>query len=140
MTLSFRPHHFLCTLGFQGKGYSPPFVENYRNIVSALEENPDLSVRIVYYGDSICSACPQEINDVCTQEDKVSLLDQRHADILFLTVGEVLTWRHVKTRIKNNMTLEAFHKACEGCSWKSLGTCEAALRALRGTDEETAPS
>ena len=27
--LEFRPHHFLCTLGFEGKGYSDEFVRNY---------------------------------------------------------------------------------------------------------------
>ena len=27
--LQFRPHHFLCAFCFQGKGYSPEFIENF---------------------------------------------------------------------------------------------------------------
>ena len=41
--LKFRPHHFLCTLGFQGKGYSPGFVANFQAIADRLR-GPDLAV------------------------------------------------------------------------------------------------
>lgn len=136
MSFAFRPHHFLCTLGFQGKGYSPDFVENYGEIASALEKNPNLSIRVVESEDSICRACPHQTDRGCAEEDKISLLDGRHLQVLKIKGGEIFSWAHMKQRLKTHMTLEAFHRACAGCVWKSLGVCEAALRALRD-DEKT---
>lgn len=60
MKITFRPHHFLCTLGFQGKGYSPSFVENYTRHVEALHDNEDVEIEVVEKGDTICSACPHQ--------------------------------------------------------------------------------
>lgn len=130
MKFSFRPHHFLCTLGFQGKGYSPGFIDNYTQIVEALRENEELPIEVVAGADSICRACPHQSAGVCTTEEKIQGLDTRHSQILSIKPGDVLTWRMGKERLKKSMTVDAFHKACEGCQWKSLGVCEEALKKL----------
>ena len=130
MTFSFRPHHFLCTLGFQGKGYSPDFIENYEKIVTALHTNEELSIEVVSSGDSICRACPHKGDGGCDREEKIQGLDLRHSQILGIKTGDRLSWRRGKELLKNYMTVEAFHKACQGCSWKSLGLCETALKKL----------
>ena len=136
MTFSFRPHHFLCTLGFQGKGYSPHFIENYEAIASALCQDEDLPIRVVPQGDSICSACPHQHKTGCAQENKIRVLDYNHSKILNIQSGDVLTWRQAKARLKHHMTLDAFHHACATCEWKSLGLCEKALNSLRGENEK----
>lgn len=136
MTFSFRPHHFLCTLGFQGKGYSPHFIENYEKIVTALQENEELAIEVVSSGDSICGACPHQGDDGCDREEKIQALDQRHSQILGIKPGDKLSWRKGKELLKTHMTVEAFHQACAGCSWKPLGVCEQALRDLQGRDQE----
>jgi len=127
----FRPHHFLCTLGFQGKGYSPDYVKNYASIVEALLQNEDLEIEVVAQSDSICAACPHEREGECEQENKVQVIDKNHSNILGVKSGDVVTWRQAKQLMKNKMTVAAFHKACEGCKWQPMGMCEAALKQLR---------
>lgn len=131
MKLSFRPHHFLCTLGFQGKGYSPKFVKNYTQIGAALQENDELPIEVVSHQDSICTACPHQSEGLCEVEEKVHRLDGRHSQILSIRAGDMLTWKEAKDLLKEKMTLEAFHQACQGCEWKPSGICEAALQKLQ---------
>lgn len=131
MKIFFRPHHFLCTLGFQGMGYSPGFVQNYWQIVKALHENEELSIQVVHTVDSICSPCPHNGKEVCQMEEKIQGLDLRHSQVLGISFGDHLTWQEAKMRLKEKMTIEAFHEACQGCQWKALGVCEIALRELQ---------
>jgi hypothetical protein len=131
MKVSFRPHHFLCTLGFQGMGYSPKFVKNYTDIAEALRENEELPIEVIKGTDSICGSCPHNGEGICKTEDKIQTLDACHAQVLRIVPGDVLTWREGKERLKEKMTLEAFHTACKECQWKPLGVCEEALQRLR---------
>lgn len=85
MIIRFRPHHFLCLLSFQGKGYSPSFIQNFDTIKKQLEAAPNQSIEIVTGLDSICQACPERTTKgACKKEKKVSSLDQAHQDILKL--------------------------------------------------------
>lgn len=132
MTLTFRPHHFLCTLGFQGKGYSAEFIENYKEIVKALTTNENTPIKVVSQKDTICGPCPHLRQTGCDKEKKIQELDRQHLQILALNIGQIISWRNAKENLKERMTLEAFHQACQSCSWKSLGFCEQALKELRG--------
>lgn len=136
MKLSFRPHHFLCTIGFQGIGYSPHFVENYKKIVEAIQKDEELLIQVVVSEDSICSACPHQSTQGCAVEEKIQGLDARHAQILRLKQGDILSWREAKQRLKDHMTLDGFHQACSGCEWKALGVCESTLKKLRAMSYE----
>jgi hypothetical protein len=131
MILAFRPHHFLCTVGFKGMGYSPYFVENYSQIVEALQNDEELPIQVIRGVDSICHACPHQSLGNCVVEEKIQNLDAHHGQILNLKPGDVLSWREAKQRLKDHMTLEAFHRACADCEWKSWGVCEKALKKLR---------
>lgn len=131
MKIRFRPHHFLCTLGFQGKGYTPLYVEKYRQIVDTLYNDETLSIEVVGEGDSICQFCPHLSQKRCSQEPKVQRIDENHRHILGIKTGDVLTWAEAKQRLKEKMTLDVFHTACEGCEWKEKGMCETALKTLR---------
>lgn len=128
MTLKFKPHHFLCTLAFEGKGYSPAFVSNYFKIIDALKTTP---IVVTFAADSICSPCPNRIDSGCVTQDKIDKLDHAHAEILNLREGDSLSWTEAVGRIKTQMSLELFHRACEPCGWKSLGICEAKLKDLK---------
>ena len=68
-----RPHHALCALFFEGRGYSEAFIENMTAFVA------DLSQRVYVTGrcDTLCQACPNNINGQCSDEAKVALFDQR---------------------------------------------------------------
>jgi uncharacterized protein len=126
--LSFRPHHFLCTLGFQGKGYSPAFVDNFQRIVDQLQKDETTLIRVVGKSDTICEACPHEQDSFCITEVKIRQLDQAHQQVLQLPA--VVTWAAAKKRLREEMSLEKFHQVCGSCEWKVLGICEQALQQL----------
>ncbi len=130
MSIAFRPHHFLCALCFQGKGYSPQFVANFSSIMQQLNSvlGDEEVIDVVAATDSICSPCPNRRGALCADQHKISILDQAHAAILNLHEGEQITWGEAKKRIAESMTLEAFDQACASCEWKKLGICEEVLK------------
>jgi len=122
----------MCTLSFQGKGYSPDFVRNYKKIAKILNDNEDTLIEVAGYMDDICSACPNKIDEIiCKTQDKIMRLDAAHSSALELKTGETLSWRAAKERIKKYMSLEKFHLSCQGCSWKKYGVCQKALEELQ---------
>lgn len=128
MAISFRPHHFLCALCFQGEGYSPPFVKNFLAIMQKLNQAEDqIMLEVVAETDSICAPCPNRRGTQCTEQHKISMLDTAHAAILNVTAGDKMTWKQAKQRIADSMTLEQFHQACAPCEWKKWGICETVL-------------
>ncbi len=140
--LKFRPHHFLCTLGFEGKGYSAAFVKNYAEIDQRLKVAPggdQTVIEVTSHTDSICAPCPSRRELLCESQSKIEALDQAHAEILGLASGDQLTWKEAKTKIAQKMNLGAFHRACEPCSWKALGVCETALRKLQADFTHASP-
>jgi uncharacterized protein len=121
----------MCTIGFRGKGYSPGFIRNYKNIVAQLNQNENRLIEVVQYMDDICSVCPNKIDSItCTSQEKISKLDQNHSTILNLKPGDIISWKDAKELVKKNMSIEKFHSACDGCSWKDYGICESALAKL----------
>jgi hypothetical protein len=111
---------------FQGKGYSEKFVQNYKMIVENLTDKTPITV--VNNTDSICAPCPHRLGLKCESQEKINLLDKAHQEILQLPAK--ITWGEAKQKIKENMTLEKFHSACEPCQWKQYGMCEATLTKL----------
>ncbi len=129
--IRFRPHHFMCTLGFRGKGYSADFVRNYKKIVQKLSDDEETQIEVVQFMDSICSACPNKVDEIiCKTQDKIRKLDVAHTAALLLKEGDVFTWKQAKERIKKHMSVEKFHIACQGCSWKEYGVCQQSLEDL----------
>lgn len=124
--VQFRPHHILCTLAFQGKGYTPSFTQNYQRIHNAL--NDETIIEIVFHADDICMPCPMRRGQGCDQLTKINALDTQHAHILNLKSGMCLTWKEAKKRLKNQMTIPLFHEACSNCSWYPEGLCQKALQ------------
>jgi hypothetical protein len=129
----------MCTLGFEGKGYSDEFVRNYSEIARGLRETGERGeqtlIQVEPAADSICMPCPNRDGQGCLSGPKISKLDQAHARVLGLKSGEVLSWSDAKARIRERMSLEDFHSACAPCSWKSLGVCETALKRLKERHE-----
>ncbi len=130
MKIKFRPHHFLCTLCFQGKGYSPAFITNYEKIVDQLQKKPSTKIRVVNYTDAICAPCPHRQGAHCATQEKITHLDQLHSFVLDIQPGDEFSWEEAKQRIATKLTLEKFHHICAGCSWKNLGICEQVLTTI----------
>ena len=135
MKLQFRPHHFLCTLGFEGKGYSEEFVQGFQEIADHLRMNGtagDLTpIEVTAVTDSICAPCPNRQGTLCSTQTKIQALDNAHAAVLGIRAGDVLSWSEAKKRIVEKVTDEAFDAICAPCGWKELGVCHAALKRTR---------
>ncbi len=67
----------MCTLAFQGYGYSQSFVENYKKIASKVISDPNTKIEVVDNLDTICSVCPNQTKQgKCTTQAKVLELDR----------------------------------------------------------------
>jgi uncharacterized protein len=131
----FRPHHFLCALGFKGKGYSPSFVRNFASIVKVLrgEDAQEALLTVTLETDDICAPCPHKRGLLCASQEKIAFLDAQHIQALGWQEGETLKWGEARARLKT-LTPETFEKICQTCSWQKEGLCLAALEALREED------
>ncbi len=115
----------MCTLAFQGYGYSPKFIENYREIVNQIDGNSNIQIEVVNNLDSICNACPNKTKqNKCNKQAKVSQLDSRHMEVLGIKIGDTVIWSEMTKKIKEEMSLEKFEYACSGCEWKPYGICK----------------
>jgi uncharacterized protein len=129
----YRPHHFLCSLGFEGKGYSPEFTANMSAIVMGRlrATGGDTTVIEVMSGlDDICAPCPNNRGRACDVQAKIDRLDGSHAAALDLVPGDRLTWGQAKARIAARVPSGSLSTLCSGCEWEPHGMCEAALQRL----------
>jgi hypothetical protein len=134
----FRPHHFLCALGFEGKGYSDSFTANMAGIVDDRLRAPggDATVmQVVADTDDICAPCPKRRGTLCSTQAKIKVLDRAHAHALRLAPREVLTWGEAKDRIRAHVLPGSLKTLCAGCQWEPYGMCEKALSRLHETQD-----
>jgi len=123
----------MCTLGFQGKGYSASFIRNYQKIFDIVTKEPDTPIQVTTKLDDICRVCPhQRSEEKCEKQTLIEKLDNAYQTLLGLEEDQILSWQDAKALIKERVSIEKFHQSCEGCSWKAYGVCEAALLKLRG--------
>lgn len=130
----FRPHHFLCSVGFAGKGYSERFAANMSEIVEGRlrsEDGDQTDIRVVAAADDICAPCPHRRGEGCVRQQRIDGLDQRHAKALDLQAGDVLTWGAARRRIAARIKPEDLDRICAGCQWLPLGLCKQAVAQLR---------
>lgn len=131
--LRFRPHHFLCSLGFEGKGYSDRFTENMSRIVLGRLRAPDggrTLIEVTGATDAICAPCPRRRGNHCTEQVQIAALDARHAARLGLSPGDRLSWAEAQERIRRRVRPDDLDRLCHGCGWLPLGLCKAAVGAL----------
>lgn len=132
-SITFRPHHFLCSLGYQGKGYDDDFTANMDHVVShGLHGNDgdDTVITVTHQADVICGPCPHRRGTGCASQEKIDGLDRRHAHALHLKSGDVLTWGAAKQKIARFVNKGDLSTLCQGCQWLDLGLCEDALARL----------
>jgi hypothetical protein len=129
--LRFRPHNFLCTVGFQGFGYSPAFVDNLQQVSDQLNSDDSVIIEVVDEADTICQPCPHRRGKGCATQAKIDRLDQAHATALGLKIGDRITWGEAKQRIREKITLATHLEICHGCEWLDHQMCRKALEKLR---------
>lgn len=116
--LSLRGHHFLCTLHYQGAGYSSGFVANFSRLMEEAAARPETYVQVAPEADAICGACPSLQPDGRTCEYQASIL-RRDRALLEATgwePGQVLELGAAHRAVLANR--EALMEAvCAGCEW-----------------------
>jgi len=120
-SIKLRPHHLICNLCFQGKGYNEEFVQNFQKIHDAI--NNDAAITITKDCDDICAKCPEKTNNVCKRETKVTAIDQAYLKLLSLQLGQDITKQEVLHKIKKYLSMNDFHRICKNCSWYDLKLC-----------------
>ncbi|KAJ55523.1 hypothetical protein ACMU_12580 [Actibacterium mucosum KCTC 23349] len=137
----FRPHHFLCALGYDGHGYAPDFTANMTAIVMGQLRRHGggrTMIEVTGTADDICAPCPHRRSAGCDQQARIDKLDAAHAAALDLSPGDRLSWDEAQARIVDRIKPGDLTRVCDGCQWLRYGMCEAALARLHGA-ATTAP-
>ncbi|MCH5267214.1 MAG: DUF1284 domain-containing protein [Lachnospiraceae bacterium] len=120
-TYKIRPHHGLCLGYFRGKGYNDAFTKNMANIKIILEENP--LICITAQTDAICEKCPNNIDGICTTEEKVVEYDRQVLQRCHISDGEILHYHDFNELVqKNILQCNQRKEICPDCQWNSLCT------------------
>ena len=83
--LPYRRHHFLCSLGFEGKGYSDAFTANMAAIVQGRLRAPGGAATLIGVtatADAICAPCPKRQDSGCIEQARIDALDAAHGAAL----------------------------------------------------------
>jgi hypothetical protein len=133
MSLNLRPHHILCSIGFDGQGDDPAFTANLTKIVIRDLRGPvGERQRILITGtaDSICAPCPKRRDLGCEDQVLIDRLDARHGAALGLAPGDRLDWGACLDRVRENVAPGDLDTLCAGCGELASGRCKAAVARL----------
>ena len=103
--IRYRPHHFLCSVGWQGMGYSKDFSLNMDSIVDGTLRaagGDSTIIEVVKYTDDICSPCPHRREKLCEKQETIEKIDNAHSKKLGLKIGKNITWGDAKKLIRKN--------------------------------------
>jgi hypothetical protein len=114
-----RPHHVLCIYFFEGKGYSPEFVENMTDVIRTLEGTS--LVQLTDSVDIICVKCPNNNQHICEHDVKVKCYDEAVLSVCQLEVGQVLEWQELSELVsKLIIRPHKLRTVCGDCEWSTL--------------------
>ena len=118
-----RPHHFLCTQTFIGKGYSKEFVENMTRITYILRTEKSQEIELTFSCDSLCAFCPNRLNSefkyFCNDDPKVLSYDQNVIQAFHLQ-EKAYVYADIIQEINSTMTPELLDHICSDCSWINI--------------------
>ncbi len=114
-----RPHHLLCISFFEGKGYSPEFIDNMIKVINRLERAS--LIRLIVATDSICSCCPHNQDSKCSSESKVNYYDKTVLSICKLQEGQLLNFHKLKELVDTQIIrAERLAAVCGDCQWYTI--------------------
>ncbi len=113
----FRPHHLVCFLSFQGKGYDSDFVNGVNEILTALKSNPNEKlITVVYDCDSACEKCPNRNSGKCKDDEVITALDSAYTKLLKINEGNQWSFADMQL-IPQHISKADFVKICGKCQW-----------------------
>ena len=118
-TCDLRPHHALCTRFFTGKGYSPEFTRNMERVLGQLRGGAQ--VRMVAGADSLCAACPNLAQGVCSSAEKVERYDAAVLALCGIEPGRELNYAELSALVDRSILApRLLDDVCGDCEWHSL--------------------
>ena len=129
-----RAHTAICMQGFEGRGYSPAFVEKFSEILTEVQSGVEFT--LTTSPDDICGACPHGQASECTlhsrnNEAHIMEQDLRVLNALGYSDGDTTNWSSLVQRIGQSITPDDLDTICGGCPWLPMGMCKTALQRLR---------
>lgn len=122
MMVRLRPHHLLCMLTFSGRGYTPAFSENFRNILALISNGADIV--LVSGPDDICKPmlCGSEethcYNQSVADRDHKALRVIRDRLIPDLSLGVAFRLDGTAiSQLRVEFKSPSIRNACHGCQW-----------------------
>lgn len=115
-----RPHHLLCLHFFEGKGYSDKFTANMTSVKSALEQL-DPWIELVRGSDIICGSCPNNINGVCSSDEKVSRYDKAVLSLCGIDTDCELSFSRLQSIVLEKIIYpHRLEEVCGDCQWNYI--------------------
>jgi len=119
-----RPHHLLCTQGYEGKGYSAAFTARMTEVTDFLHREPNAEIEIVFSTDDLCAACPSRLREgVCAHDGKVLRYDAGVAKLLGLGEG-VYRYGALTGRLHAALDEAGMRALCGDCAWYETSACQ----------------
>lgn len=119
LNIKLRAHHGLCIAFFEGKGYDNNFVENMKNIIITLNQNPN--VTIVTDEDIACVACPNNKNGICDCIEKVDKYDKMVLKLCNIHNNLTLPWDEYRMMIQEKIIKAGkLSTVCGDCQWSYI--------------------
>ena len=123
MDIKLRPHHLLCTQGYQGKGYSEEFVENMNLVTEYLRREEPVKIHLTFSTDDLCAHCPHMLGEnLCQTDENVKRFDQKVTSCFNLEEKEYI-YQEITAEIRNKITPEMLADICDGCNWYPVSAC-----------------
>lgn len=125
--LRLHPHHCICILNYEGKGYSEEFNENMGRIVKSLAS--DTVIKLSCTPDCVCSACKNRVEGSgkdrigCSFAEKVSRYDSALLKVIGFSEGDEVEWGELRKRVMTTVMNKKSSLAniCGDCEW--FGIC-----------------
>ena len=118
-----RPHHGMCLAYFAGEGYSGGFTAHMRQVLDVL--SPDTPIVLTAGTDTICTACPNNRNGVCTSGDKAANYDQKVLNFCEWKTDTLISFSDFTERIQERiLTPGVRSEICPDCEWNGLCTTQ----------------
>ena len=119
-SVKLRPHHLLCLHFFEGKGYSDEFTANMTSVKLSLEQL-DPRIELVRSADIICGSCPNNINGVCSSEEKVKRYDGTVLSICGIDTDCGLSFSRLQSIVLEKIVYpHRLQDVCGDCQWSFI--------------------
>ncbi|ROR31785.1 hypothetical protein EDD66_101403 [Mobilisporobacter senegalensis] len=114
-----RAHHGLCLAFFKGEGYSSDFVNNMKEVIEKLSEDPIITITTSL--DDICISCPNSKDGICESIDKVNRYDNLVLKQCGLECGETMLWSEFQNKVFTKIIAAGkMDTICRDCEWSYI--------------------